>query len=105
MEAMATFVLSSFASDIHQGDLFASPLLMEQVTAEVNGQLMTPSDALAVLTFVRRPLVMLATEQDDAEYCNLLPVLNQLDSSVTAKHPFPDQPRICFGIRREMSIA
>ena len=108
MEAMAALVQSSSTSDIHRGESFASPLLMtvvEQVTAKVNGRLMAPSGALAVFTFIRRLLVMLAAKQDDAQYRNLLAVLDQLDSSVAAEHPFPDQPSICFGIKREMSIA
>ncbi|KAF8548697.1 hypothetical protein OG21DRAFT_1489160 [Imleria badia] len=109
MEAMSTLVQSSTSTpDIHRGELFASPLLMtvlEQVTAKVSGRLMTPSDTLAVFTFIRRLLVMLAAKQDDSGYHYLLAILDQLDNSVAAGQPFPDQPSICFGMRRELSIA
>lgn len=109
MEAMTALVQSSTPTpDIHRGELFASPLLMtvlEQVIAKVSGRLMTPSDTLAVFSFVRRLLVMLAAKQDDSAYHNFLVILDQLDSSVTAGQPFPDHPSICFGMRRELSIA
>ncbi|KAH0839437.1 ribosome 60S biogenesis N-terminal-domain-containing protein [Lanmaoa asiatica] len=109
MEAMSALVQSSTSTpDIHRGVLFASPLLMtilEQVTAKVSGRLMTPSDTLAVFTFVRRLLVMLAAKQGDSGYHNLLAILDQLDGSFAAVQPFPDQPSICFGMRRELSIA
>lgn len=109
MEAMSALVQSSTpTTDIHQRESFASPLFMtvfEQVTAKVSGRLMTASDTLAVFTFVRRLLVMLAARQDGSGYHNLLAMLDQLDSSGAAGQPFPDQPSICFGIRRELSIA
>ncbi|KAF8128177.1 ribosome 60S biogenesis N-terminal-domain-containing protein [Boletus edulis] len=109
MEAMSTLVHSSTSdADIHRGELFASPLLMtvlEQVIAKVSGRLMTPSDTLAVFTFVRRLLVMLATKQDDPGYHSLLAILDQLDNNVTVVKPFPNQPSICYGVRRELSIA
>ncbi|KAG6375258.1 ribosome 60S biogenesis N-terminal-domain-containing protein [Boletus reticuloceps] len=109
MEAMSTLVHSSTSdADIHRGELFASPLLMtvlEQVIAKVSGRLMTPSDTLAVFTFVRRLLVMLATKQDDPGYHSLLAILDQLDNNVTVVQPFPNQPSICYGVRRELSIA
>ena len=109
MEAMSALVQSSVStSEIHRGEMFGSPLLMtllEQVIAKVNGQLMTPSDTLAVFTFVRRLLVMLAAKQVDSGYNNLLAILDQLDSTVAAGQPLPDQPSICFGMRRELSIA
>ncbi|KAG8218153.1 ribosome 60S biogenesis N-terminal-domain-containing protein [Butyriboletus roseoflavus] len=107
MEALSALVQTS-TPDIHRRELFASPLLMtvfEQVTAKVSGRLMTPSDTLAVFTFVRRLLVMLVAKQDDSGYHNLLAMLDQLDSSGAAGQLFPDQPSICFGIRRELSIA
>lgn len=107
MEAMSALVQSS-TPDVHQGYLFASPLLMtvlEQILAKVGGRLMTPSDTLAVFTFVRRLLVMLAAKQEDSGYHNLLAILDQLDSSVAAGQPFPNHPSIGFGMRRELSIA
>lgn len=109
MEATSALVQSSASTpDIHQGEFFASPLLMtvlEQVTAKVSGCLMTPSDTLAVFTFVRRLLVILAAKQDSSGYHNLLTILDQLESCVAARQPFPDHPSICFGIKRELSIA
>lgn len=107
MEAMSVLVQSS-TPGAHQGELFASPLLMtvlEQILAKVGGRLMTPSDTLAVFTFVRRLLVMLAAKQEDSGYHNLLVILDQLDGSVAAGQPFPDHPSIGFGMRRELSIA
>lgn len=109
MDAMTTLVQSATSHpDIHRGESFASPLLMtvlEQVIAKVNRRLMAPSDTLAVFSFVRRLLVMLAAKQDDAGHHSLLAVLDQLDDSLTAGQPFPDQPTICFGMKRELSIA
>ena len=107
MEAMSDLVQSS-TPDVHRGDSFASPLLMtvlEQILAKVGGRLMTPSDTLAVFTFVRRLLVMLALKQEDSGYYNLLAILNQLDGSIATGQPFPDYPSIGFGMKRELSIA
>lgn len=106
MEAMSVHVLSS-TPDVHR-DSFASPMLMtvlEQILAKVSGRLMTPSDTLAIFTFIRRLLVMLAAKQEDPGYRNLLAALDQLDSSVAGGQQFPNYPSIGFGIRRELSIA
>lgn len=109
MEAMSTLVQSSPSTpDIHRGEIFASPLLMtvlEQVVAKVNGRLMTPSDTLAIFTFVRRLLVMLAAKQEDYQHHDLLAVLDQLDDCINTGQPFPNHPSICFGMRRELSVA
>ncbi|KIJ57453.1 hypothetical protein HYDPIDRAFT_35114, partial [Hydnomerulius pinastri MD-312] len=82
VEAM-TDLLQSHASSFSNapaycGEAFASPLLravLEQTGAKVGGRLVSPSDALAVFTFVRRLVVKLA-----------------------------NYPSIAFAIRRELSI-
>ncbi|KAF9224544.1 hypothetical protein BS17DRAFT_780022 [Gyrodon lividus] len=112
MEAMADLLQTHTSSspdistDKHYGEAFASPLLMtvlEQVTAKMSGKLMTPSDTLAVFTFVRQLLVRLASKQEG--YNGLRAILGKLETGASGGQPFPDHPSIGFGVRRELSIA
>jgi nucleolar pre-ribosomal-associated protein 1 len=111
MEAMSDLLLThthDTSTDIHFGEAFASPLLMtvlEQVVAKVDGKLMTPSDTLAVFTFLRQLLVRLASKQGDEGYGGLHAILHKLETSASGGQPFPDHSSIGFGIRRELSIA
>ncbi|KIK75989.1 hypothetical protein PAXRUDRAFT_835495 [Paxillus rubicundulus Ve08.2h10] len=79
--------------------------VLEQVVAKVSGKLMTPSDTLAVYTFVRQLLIGLASKQRDEGYGGLHSMLDKLETSASGGQPFPDHPSIGFGIRRELSIA
>ncbi|KIK76555.1 hypothetical protein PAXRUDRAFT_18118, partial [Paxillus rubicundulus Ve08.2h10] len=84
---------SPTSTDIHYGEAFASPLLMavlEQVVAKVSKKLMTPSDTLAVYTFVRQLLIRLASKQRDEGYGGLHSMLDKLETSASGGQPFPD---------------
>ncbi|KAF8838207.1 hypothetical protein BDN67DRAFT_955439 [Paxillus ammoniavirescens] len=109
MEAMSDLLLGhTHDTSPNMHCAFASPLLMtvvEQVVAKVGGKLITPSDTLAVFTFLRQLLVRLASKQEDEEYGGLHTILDKLETSASGGQPFPDHPSIGFGIRRELSIA
>ncbi|KIJ58576.1 hypothetical protein HYDPIDRAFT_34037 [Hydnomerulius pinastri MD-312] len=109
MEAMTDLLqshASSFSKSTYQhGGAFASPLLMavlEQAGAKVGGRLMSPSDTLAVFTFVRRLVVKLASKQ--AGYGGLHAILDKLEDVGSGGEFFAYYPSIAFGIRRELSI-
>ncbi|KAG9316606.1 ribosome 60S biogenesis N-terminal-domain-containing protein [Chiua virens] len=85
MESMSTFIQSSKPEN-HRGE-FASPLLM------------------TVLEQVLAKWSCLQPSKSTSGYHSLLAILDQLDGSLAAGQPFPDHPSICFGMRRELSIA
>ena len=103
--------VSRFSDTIHldtQIEVSSSPLLMavlEQLVAKVNGQLISPSEALSMFTFVRRLVVKLASKQADVSYRGLRTFIQKLQLPVENDGFFRDHPSISRAIRRELSIA
>ncbi|KIJ58791.1 hypothetical protein HYDPIDRAFT_119198 [Hydnomerulius pinastri MD-312] len=105
MEAMMDLLQShassfSNASTYQYREAFASPLLMavlEQAGAKMSGRLMSPSDTLAVFTF-------LTSKQGGAGYGGLHAILDKLEDAGSGGEFVADYPSVTFGIRRELSI-
>lgn len=96
------------SSDATQNDaLFASPLLMtvlEQTAAKINGRLLTPSDTLAVFTFIRWLTIKLASKQEDPEYSSLRTSIRKIELITSDTDFYKDYPDIRGAVRRELSI-
>ena len=82
-----------------------SPLLMtvlEQFSTKLAGKLLTPSDALAILGFIRRLMFKLASKQRDLSFLHIFS--GKIDGASMPENLFPQYPSVTAAIRREISI-
>lgn len=85
---------------------FPSPLLMtvvEQFGARVANRLASPSDVLAIATFLRKLLLKLSTQLQDQLF--LIAVLKRVNEVLTSDDIFPQYPNVSAAIRRETETA
>ncbi|KII96154.1 hypothetical protein PLICRDRAFT_151289 [Plicaturopsis crispa FD-325 SS-3] len=86
-------------------NVYPSPLLMtvvEQLNAKAASKLLTPSDVLALASFVRRLVFRLSTKQDGLQFVDA--VAKKIDSSLHVDKLFPEHPTVTNAIRREVFI-
>jgi nucleolar pre-ribosomal-associated protein 1 len=81
-----------------------SPLLitvLDQLEAKVANNLLTPSDILAITSFIRKLVFNLSSKQHDLNFLSAF--IDKVDALV---HPglFPQYPNITTAIRREIPI-
>ncbi|KIJ29710.1 hypothetical protein M422DRAFT_188028, partial [Sphaerobolus stellatus SS14] len=84
---------------------FPSPLLMtvlEQLKAKMAGQLLTPSDALAIVTFVRKLVLALATKLQDLRHAWTIHA--KLEEILIATNPATKSKVIREAINRETQL-
>ncbi|KAG0699762.1 hypothetical protein DFH29DRAFT_990668 [Suillus ampliporus] len=82
-----------------------SPLLMtvlERFSAKIAGKLITPSDALAIVGFVRRLMFKLASKQRDLAFLHKFSA--KVDDAGMSENLFSQYPSVTAAIRREVSI-
>jgi nucleolar pre-ribosomal-associated protein 1 len=74
----------------------------EQFSAKMAGGLLTPSDVLALVSFMRKLVFKLSSKQQDLVF--LKDFVQKVDALLQPKRLFNQYPSISSGIRREMSI-
>lgn len=85
-------------------EVHCSPLLitvLDQLSAKLAGKLLTPSDALAITSFIRKLVFKLSSKQRDLDF--LRAFVDRVDSLVHTSL-FPQYPSITAAICREMPI-
>ncbi|RDB20241.1 Uncharacterized protein C14G10.02 [Hypsizygus marmoreus] len=86
-------------------DIFPSPLLMtvlEQLEIKVTKKSLSPSDVLALASFVRKLGFRLSSKQQDLRF--LCAVLQKFDAMLHIDRLFPEHPVITGAIRREVTL-
>ena len=86
-------------------DQYPSPLLMtvlEQLSIKVEKKYLSPSDTLALATFVRKLVVRLIGKLHTWKV--LLPIAGNIDAVLNSDRLFPDYPIITGAIRREVGL-
>jgi nucleolar pre-ribosomal-associated protein 1 len=84
---------------------YPSPLLMtvlEQVAAKVAARLFSPSDILAITSFIRKLVFRLLTKQQDSKF--LRAFTDKLDGGLQLDQLALSYPVVTAAIRREVSI-
>ncbi|KAI0751700.1 ribosome 60S biogenesis N-terminal-domain-containing protein [Daedaleopsis nitida] len=97
--------VSSASSIGQRPEVFPSPLLttvVEQLGAKLKGKLLSPSDALALFSFVRQLLLRLASKSADLVLCKAL--LGRISMLVEGQTHFPEYAVIEGAIRREVAL-
>ncbi|THV01983.1 hypothetical protein K435DRAFT_717738 [Dendrothele bispora CBS 962.96] len=82
-----------------------SPLLMttlEQLTIKVTNKLLSPSDVLALSTFMRKLVFRLSSQTEDLQF--LRTYTSKVDEALGIERLFPEYPVLSNGIRREVGI-
>jgi nucleolar pre-ribosomal-associated protein 1 len=109
LEDMYAVCQSNTEPDEHRGkdrlDIYPSPLLMtvsEQLVAKLANKLLTASDVLAIVTFVRKLVVRLSTKLPDLQFLDAF--ARRMDLLIQPEHLFPQYPIMSSAIRRELSI-
>lgn len=88
-----------------QPEAFPSPLLttvLEQLGAKLRGKLLTPSDTLALFTFVRKLLVLLVGKTGDLGFVSVL--VRKVSGLVEGATLFAESPVVEAAIRREVAL-
>ncbi|KAH8115698.1 ribosome 60S biogenesis N-terminal-domain-containing protein [Phellopilus nigrolimitatus] len=83
----------------------ASPVVvtvLEQLSAKMRSSLLTPSDALALTTYVRKVVVSLLGKQPDLVLCQSIAA--RLATIVIGDDVFPKYPVIAAALRKEVEI-
>ena len=86
-------------------ETFPSPLLatvLEQLGAKLRGKLLTPSDALALFTFVHKLLVLLVGKTSDLDFISAL--VRKVGDLAEGATLFPTSPVMEAAIRREVAL-
>jgi len=103
------YALTSETKDDHELverlDTYPSPLLItifEQLNAKIAAGLLSPSDVLAIASFVRKLVIKLSSKQQNLQF--LRAFAEKVDVVLHPDRLFPQYPSISSGIRREMSI-
>ena len=103
------YALTSETKDDHELverlDTYPSPLLItifEQLNAKIAAGLLSPSDVLAITSFVRKLVIKLSSKQQNLQF--LRAFAEKVDVVLRPDRLFPQYPSISSGIRREMSI-
>jgi nucleolar pre-ribosomal-associated protein 1 len=92
-------------TDNHGLDVYPSPLFMtvlEQLSIKIEKKSLSPSDVLALATFVRKLVVGLMKKLEDVEI--LLAVAGKVDGMLTVDRLFAGYPIITAAIRREVAL-
>jgi len=82
-----------------------SPLLvtvLEQLTIKVTNKLLSPSDVLALSTFVRKLVLKLSCQTDDLRF--LRAFARKVDDALSEGKLFGEYPVVSRGIRREVGV-
>ena len=83
----------------------ASPLLatcLEQLGAKLKSQLLSPSDALALTTYIRKVTVLLLGKQPDLALCES--VVTRLRHILSEQDIFPNHPIINGALSKELTL-
>ena len=92
-------------SDNQGLDVYPSPLLMtvlEQFSIKVEKKSLSPSDVLALATFVRKLVVGLMSKSQDIDI--LFTVAGKLDDMLSVDRLFASYPVVTAAIRREVAM-
>ncbi|KAK7440039.1 hypothetical protein VKT23_017290 [Stygiomarasmius scandens] len=95
--------VASLDSSPHQATV--SPLLvtvLEQLTIKVTNKLLSPSDVLALSTFVRKLVLKLSCQTDDLRFLRAFAC--KVDDALNEGKLFGEYPVVSRGIRREVGI-
>lgn len=87
-----------------RSQVYPSPLIMtviEQLSAKVAGKLLAPSDALAIVSYVRKLVFKLAGKVQDLSF--LFRITEQLER-IFPEDVFSQHPTVSKATRREVSI-
>ncbi|OBZ71823.1 Uncharacterized protein C14G10.02 [Grifola frondosa] len=90
---------------VERPDTYPSPLLvtvLEQLSAKLKGKLVSPSDALAIVTFVRKLAFRLAGKATSLDLLNGL--VEKLDAVVQPENLYPSNPIVTSAISREVAL-
>ncbi|EGO30148.1 hypothetical protein SERLADRAFT_444262 [Serpula lacrymans var. lacrymans S7.9] len=77
-------------------------VVLEQIGAKINGKLLSPSDSLAIVTFIRKLLFRLSGKQQDLSF--LIAVSDKVDAIVQPGNLFANYPSITSAMRSEVSV-
>lgn len=86
-------------------DVLPSPLLMtvlEQLEIKVNKKSVSPSDVLALASFVRKLCFRLMSKQQDLKFLHV--VADRFEGILQLNRLFPDFPVVSAAIRREVAF-
>ena len=89
----------------HRLETFPSPLLMtllEQLRIQVSLRRLSPSDVLALATFVRKLMFKLSAKQRTLKLLHAM--TDEVDRSLSLHLLFPERPIVSAAIRREVSV-
>lgn len=90
---------------LDRSNAYSSPLLMtvlEQLGAKVSNKLLSPSDVLALASFIRRLVLRLSSAQQNLKFLHAF--ANKVDTILHPDRLFPQQLTMTAAIRREMHI-
>lgn len=76
--------------------------MLEQFIAKIKSRLLSPSDALAILTYIRRVILNLVGLQSDLALCKNLS--SKLREVVTDEDAMADSQCIATALRKEIGI-
>lgn len=86
-------------------DVYPSPLLMtilEQLDVKLGKKILSPSDVLALASFLRKLVYRLTTKQQGLLFLQC--VMTKIDGILHPSRLFPQYPVITAAIRREVSL-
>lgn len=76
--------------------------ILEQLAAKLTSKLFSPSDVLAVSTYIRKLLFRLSTVQEDVSF--LIQAANRFDGSLAVDKLFSEFPAVTSAIRHEVDM-
>jgi nucleolar pre-ribosomal-associated protein 1 len=94
-------------SDAQPGDMESHPsplliMVIEQLGYNVENKLLSASDVLAIVSFVRKVLCRLSSELRNLRFLRLL--TEKIDENLSPERLFPQQSCMTWAIRRQVKI-